>query len=376
MDRAIPILGAGPAGLAAAITLARAGRAVDVFEKRRLVGGRFHGDFQGLENWSDGGDVLAELAALGIPADFEHRGFGALVMLNADGRRYPLHSEEPLFYLVRRGPGAGTLDTALHEEARRLGVRFLFRRTRDCLPEGGLVATGPEAVNVIAVGYTFATDATDAAYGVVDPELAPGGYGYLLIWNGRATLAACLFRDFHREQLYLERLTAFFARHLAIVPRDAKRFGGAGGFHWPFRLREGGILYAGEAAGLQDPLWGFGMRTALRSGVAAARALLADDPASYEAAMARDFGRRFDAGLVNRWCFERLGPATIPRVLRALDPAGLRAWLARRYAGAAWHRLLRPWLRRAHAAPALPEAGHACHCTFCTCSLQPQEETP
>jgi phytoene dehydrogenase-like protein len=46
------VVGAGPAGLVAAITLARAGRPVRVLERRARVGGRFAGDFQGLAGWA------------------------------------------------------------------------------------------------------------------------------------------------------------------------------------------------------------------------------------------------------------------------------------------------------------------------------------
>jgi 2-polyprenyl-6-methoxyphenol hydroxylase-like FAD-dependent oxidoreductase len=67
----IEIAGAGPAGLAAAITLARAGRNVTVFEMQKEVGHRFGGDFQGLENWSTTEDVLTTLAASGLTTDFD-----------------------------------------------------------------------------------------------------------------------------------------------------------------------------------------------------------------------------------------------------------------------------------------------------------------
>ena len=49
----IKILGAGIAGLTAAIVLAKSGHLVEVFEKNKDCGMRFHGDLQGLENWSE-----------------------------------------------------------------------------------------------------------------------------------------------------------------------------------------------------------------------------------------------------------------------------------------------------------------------------------
>ena len=67
----VSISGAGPAGLAAAMTLARAGVPSVVREFRHDVGARFHGDFQGIENWTTPGDVFEELADLGLESRVE-----------------------------------------------------------------------------------------------------------------------------------------------------------------------------------------------------------------------------------------------------------------------------------------------------------------
>lgn len=66
----IKIQGAGPAGLAAAIKLAKEGMSVTVFEKNDECGMRFRGDFQGLENWSSEIDILDDLKSMDIAINF------------------------------------------------------------------------------------------------------------------------------------------------------------------------------------------------------------------------------------------------------------------------------------------------------------------
>lgn len=70
-DSVIQIAGAGPAGLASAITLARAGRRVIVHEAQREIGYRFQNDLQGLENWTAEQGVLEELDGLGLTTSFD-----------------------------------------------------------------------------------------------------------------------------------------------------------------------------------------------------------------------------------------------------------------------------------------------------------------
>ncbi len=68
---AIEIAGAGPAGLAAAITLAGAGRQVIVHETQGAVGYRFKRDLQGLDNWTTRQDALVELQKQGLTTGFK-----------------------------------------------------------------------------------------------------------------------------------------------------------------------------------------------------------------------------------------------------------------------------------------------------------------
>jgi len=122
------VVGAGPGGLVAAATLARAGVPVEVYERHSAVGQRFHGDFQGLENWSSPVNALDRLARLGVRTDFPHRAFTEVTFW--DSRLLPTvaRTEQPLFYLVRRGAAPDTLDQALLTQASDLGARVLLGR--------------------------------------------------------------------------------------------------------------------------------------------------------------------------------------------------------------------------------------------------------
>lgn len=372
----VHVSGAGPAGLSAAITLASGGRAVVVHERAPDVAHRFHHDFQGLENWTTDGDVLDELAAIGIRPEFEYAAFRETTLFDADGREHTYRSDRPFFYLVRRGDGEGTLDRSLARQALAAGAELRFNDPVQHLRDGGIVAEGPHGSDVIAVGYVFDTDAGDGAYAALADRLAPGGYAYLLIHRGRGTLASCMFADFHREREYLARTADFFGERVTFSMRNDQRFGGTGNFR-PFRsVRRGPLLYAGEAAGFQDALWGFGMRYAMVSGHLAARAVLAGAPDRYDEDWRARFGGELRAGAVNRFLIERLGDCGYRMLARRLDRApDPRAWLGRHYRSSLGTDVLYPFVRRMRPWPR--DADHCvmegCDCTWCRCTHpQPQ----
>lgn len=369
-DRSLSIVGAGPAGLGAAITAARAGVRTTVYERRREVGGRFHGDFEGLENWTTHGDVLDELAAAGIEPTFDHTPFTEQVCYGPDGREHVFRSREPFYYLVRRGPEPGTLDHALEQQALAAGVELRFGEARDRLPEGGIVAQGPRGAQAIAVGYVFHTDRSDGAFAALGERLAPGGYAYLLIQGGRGTVASCMFAGFHEERRWLDNTVEFFERRVGLEMREARRFGGAGNFMLPRSAARGALLLVGESAGFQDPLWGFGIRSALLSGHLAARSFLDGEPESYDRFWRARLAGRMRTGIVNRLFYGRLGDGGYDFLLRRLARSrDVRGRLRGQYAPSAWKRLLYPLASRlvstrrdAHAC-----AEEGCECTWCRC---------
>src|SRR5574337_935390 len=128
-EAAVEVAGAGPAGLAAAITLARAGCRVVVHEAQRRVGHRFApADLQGLENWTTDGDVLAAFQDEGLDTGFECRAFAQGLAFDAWDRAYLLASGSPLVYVVERGPGPRSLDSALLGQA--LGSHYVWPLVR------------------------------------------------------------------------------------------------------------------------------------------------------------------------------------------------------------------------------------------------------
>lgn len=365
----IQISGAGPAGLAAALTAADAGVATTVFERSADVGARFHGDFQGLENWTTEGDVLDELAAIGIEPTFDHTPFRETVIFDPSGREHVYRSSRPIYYIVRRGPGAGTLDHSLKSQALGRGVDIRFNEARRHMPHGGIVAEGPRGSDAIAVGYVFSTDAADGAYGAVSDSLAPKGYAYLLVCGGRATVACCMFEDFHNEKIYLDRIVEFFKTHVGVRMNNPRRFGGVGNFTVPRSARQGALLLAGEAAGFQDPLWGFGMRYALVSGHLAAQALI-EGPHSYDRRWKDRLGGLLRTGVVNRYLYARLGDKGYVGFTRLLDRADdVAERLRRHYTPTLVKRALFPlanWSVRTHRkVNACVLDG--CDCTWCRC---------
>jgi len=302
MATSIRILGAGPAGLAAAINLARAGFPVEMFEKRHDCGARFHGDLQGLENWSRRTDVIDDLRRFNIEPSFDHQPFSTITQSN--GRETcTLVLDRPAFYLLRRGVLAGSLDQSLKQQALSAGVRIHFRR-REPPETVDIVATGVDSngVAAIAKGIVFTTDADDLAVGMFGDALAPFGYAYLLVAGGIGCLGTVLFTRFVRAaSCFHAARTALLDRFPVRVSRESP-FGGVGQFLMRPRFQEGGRLFVGEAAGLQDLLWGFGIRTAIESGALAAESLIGGT--DYRRLAEERFLHRHRASIVNRFLWE------------------------------------------------------------------------
>ena len=364
-DEPVSIAGAGPAGLACAIVLARAGRRVILHEWHETVGSRFHGDFQGLENWSDDQDVLDELQAAGIESSFDCHPVYDGIAFDAWGVAYPIHGDRPLYYLTRRGSQYGCLESDLLKQAVAAGaeVRFGHRVTNS--RQSTVLAIGPRTADAIAVGYVFETDRPDGNWMAFDDRLAPLGYAYLLIRGGQGTVASCMFTGFKRQAEYVERTVDFFGEKAGLKMNNPRPFGGYANFRLPRTAVQGGHPVIGEQAGFQDALAGFGMRYALRSGILAARSLLAGT--DYTQLWRREFLPVLRTGVSNRFIFNCTGARARRWALRGLSRSDTTHKLRRLYRPSLLTRLIYPLAAWRYRTPLSDQScDHvACDCVWC-----------
>lgn len=304
MKETIRIAGAGPSGLTAAIALAKNGIPVEVYERQPTVGARFNSDYQGIENWSRKNDVIDELTEFGIQPTFEFFPIAKGTIYSTGRQPLRVSSKRNLVYLVRRGPGRRTLDSDLAFQARESGAR-IFYNSSPLLEEMDIIATGPRGVRAIAAGITFSCHESNSAYAIVGDDLAPGGYAYLLIAAGRATLATVLSKEFEKVKLALRNATCAFESLLNIQIEEPKYWGGYGNFEIPTTATRHRTLIVGEAAGFQDCLFGFGIRTAMTSGFLAAKSIL--EARDYDPLWRKWFMTQLRTSKTNRGLYEFFG---------------------------------------------------------------------
>ena len=305
---------------------------------------------------------------MGIQINYTCQLYNELTVFDANLNKRIIRSQRPLFYLVQRGGWPGCLDYGLMEQASRSGIEIVFNKRVDKLESGGIIGIGPRAADAIAKGIIFNTTMEDIAAAILDDKLAPKGYAYLLIHRGKATMATCMFKDFKKEKECFEQtIEAFKNVFPSLDITDAKEFGGYGNFFFGKPVFENSKYYVGEAAGLQDCLWGFGMRYAMISGYLAARAIIENK--DYEALIRDNLIPMQKASLVNRFIFEMLGNNgyrycinylaggnAMEKIKRLYNPSFLKTLL---YPVASWRYKSRLIDKGCH--------GEGCACVWCRC---------
>jgi flavin-dependent dehydrogenase len=336
----IRIAGAGPSGLAAGIHLAKAGVPVSLFEARRTVGARFIGDFQVIENISGSGDALEELRRLGLDVNFFMQPVRRGVFFGPDLRPHPVESAEPFAYFIKRGEEADSLDSGLARQAEAVGVKISYQ-TRLKREEADIIATGPSIPDGLAKQVVFSTPLPDTVWVLFDMARAPGGYAYLFVLGGRATLGCAITRDFDRIDHYFDQAVQRFSE---ATPFSIS--GGREGYSFmSFSLKKSAEvdrrLFVGEAGGFQDFLFGLGLRYALTTGHLAAESLLKKSAYNPVAAV----GAAQEISLVNRALYEWGGNVGLSFLIRQAARGDVRHYLSRWHAPRLWKRWLLPWVK-------------------------------
>ena len=298
-QKEVVIVGAGLAGLTAAINLAREGREVVVIEKGKRVGGldAYNPSPHGTPMDAD---AMSRYTGIDLrPAMVRLRGG----IVSVWGKRFPVEFPANVAaWMIERGPRESSMDHYLYRIALEEGVRFEFdrpvvtaRQLRD-LPRGSIVATG-----LHLDGFEAADVPCRVLHGCFSKCRVP--------WTEpRVTM---YFDDYTDDYAFTcsvngVALAIIFNRYRPVAQRERERFAAQAVLEdgYPFeefhpleggavpvrsftnpRLFQGDMVLAGTLAGMIDPILLFGMHGAFISGKIAALAL--SDPAGARAEFRR-----------------------------------------------------------------------------------------
>jgi geranylgeranyl reductase family protein len=314
-QREIVVVGGGPAGTAAAITAARAGRQVTLIDKARFPRDKCCGD--GLT-----AGALRLVEHLGLdPADVPSwQVVDDVIVRSPSGRegRFPLLRDDGQFAVVAR---RRELDAAMLDLARAAGVEVLEGHgCTGAVNRPDHVELVVDRVGTIAARYAIGADGMWSPLrkhlGLADPtyrgewhafrqyftDVGPRAASELFVWfepdllpgyawsfplpGSRANVGYCIIRPEELDGGALRRLWIDLLDRPAIHevlgptarPEDRHKA-------WPIparidgvRLATGRVLFVGDAARATDPMTGEGIGQALLSGVLAAQAMTAAGP--------------------------------------------------------------------------------------------------
>ena len=314
MSERIDILGAGLSGLAAATILAKAGKEVHVHEIRKDSGARFDGDFQGIENWTSDIDFFEEMREWGLdPDEFKSNAFDVIDLIHPDDVITNPKTKAAAFRVVERGTDEHCIDQGFKRMAIAAGAEIHYESKVE--PDTcDIIAAGPKDSSAIAFGEIFHTEHPNHVAFQLNDKLAPGAYSYLIIIDGVGLICTCLWRQQRKSGRYLNETIAWYDEHYDLNRKPIKRVGGKGDFSLPPKYIHENKIYVGEAGGLQDFMWGFGMRYAITSGVLAAQSIL--EECDYEKEVKKKLVPLIKISAINRFLMNRVGDRGFKMVAR------------------------------------------------------------
>ena len=316
MSERVDILGAGLSGLSAATVLAHNGYDVHVHEIRKESGARFDGDFQGIENWTSDIDFFDEMREWGLdPDEFKSDGFSIVDLIHPDDEITNPITDGVAFRVVERGTDEHCIDQGFKRMAINAGAKIHYGTRKDP-DECQIIAAGPKDSSAVAFGEIFHTDHENIVAFQLNDKLAPGAYSYLIIIDGVGLICTCLWRKQRGTDRFLNETIAWYQKHYPDIDMEPiKRVGGKGDFTINKNYFQDGRYYVGESGGLQDFMWGFGMRMAVWSGHLAAQDILGN--CDYEKEVRKQLMPYVKTSVANRFLMNRVGDRTFKYMCKA-----------------------------------------------------------
>lgn len=308
------ILGAGLAGLSAAINLAKAGKQVTVYERLPTVGKQIHPNYQAIRTNITGADVLQYLKKFNLnPSKF------SLIYLNKMFISTPSESLRKLHFnvavpFIMRG-GEKSLEYALYKEAQNLDIAFEFN-SKKTVNDANIIASGKFRTDAAAFGeiYEAPEFPRDSFFYMHHDRYSPKGwYSYIIPVNEtKIEIVNCVSQPHVKKVVDLYRLLLTehpFVKKYTQGKKPLSCFGGYGAVDYPKTAFRDGKYYVGEAAGFQDACRGFGMHYALESGFYAAKAILENK--DYDQLWQQGFGRQLRTDFARRFATSVFGDKVV-----------------------------------------------------------------
>jgi len=323
--KTIKIAGAGISGLTAALNLTKAGYKVEVYDRSDITGKRFHGDFQGIENWSFEQDATEFMRKINIKINFDCTGFKKMSAWGPDNYQKNFSFNRPAFYLVKRGIEQGCLDYGLQQQVNRYNNINIVYNHPVKNDDVDIVAAGPfrrdPYTDAMASGFTFTTNIKNFGVLIFDNKYAPDGYSYFLVNNGHGVIATCIFNKYSEINHFRDKTLELCKKHINFNMKDIKNFSGIGNFFLS-KIPTNKKIYVGEAGGNQDYLWFFGMRYAMLTGYLAAKSII--ESKDYYDIYQKELLPKLKVSVSNRLLFKLFGKKSyktfINMFAKASDP--------------------------------------------------------
>jgi len=282
LDRNVLVVGAGPAGLVAAINLAREGYDVRVAEQEEQVGGN--------PEWHPSAHTTPLKAGptweyIGVDCSTCFFDISEKLILVMMGNRAPLTRTPDPTFTCERGGRETSLDSFLYRIAVKEGVKFEFGRKIGedeirSAPPNTILATGLTAGMYNILDKPFSRYMGYHAFhehpaGRADAAIYLGGlgkeYGYSSACNGIWYVLLFSRNDLPRENL--EHFEKMLMKYENKEVTEWRRFAGASPKSGPELIHKGRFILAGTLAGFIETNLGFGITGAMISGKIAAMAV-------------------------------------------------------------------------------------------------------